>query len=98
MYVASSHRGRGVADLLISHAETIIGARYATCWLAVASGNARARRFYERSGWIDAGPLDYSAEIAGGHIKVPTHRYEKPLRDRRGPDDRGSRRRVPVRR
>jgi ribosomal protein S18 acetylase RimI-like enzyme len=30
MYVASSHRGHGVADLLISHAQTIIGARYAT--------------------------------------------------------------------
>ncbi len=92
MYVAASHRGLGVADLLISHAEAIIGERYATCWLAVASGNARARRFYERSGWIDAGPLDYRAEIDGGHIEVPTHRYEKQIASpQRSPRSRRSR-------
>jgi ribosomal protein S18 acetylase RimI-like enzyme len=79
LYVAASSRGGGVADRLIAHAEEAIAKSYSLCWLAVASGNARARRFYERSGWSDNGPLDYSAEIDSGHTTVPTRRYQKRL-------------------
>ena len=79
MYVAASHRGRAVADLLIDHAEATVAERAATCWLAVAAGNVRARRFYERSGWTDAGALEYHAEVEGGHVMVSTRRYEKQL-------------------
>jgi ribosomal protein S18 acetylase RimI-like enzyme len=79
IYVAASARGGGVAAPLLTHAEERIGARYDVAWLAVAVGNARARRFYERSGWRDAGALDYHAEIAGGRMLVPCRRYEKPL-------------------
>jgi ribosomal protein S18 acetylase RimI-like enzyme len=79
LYVAVSSRGGGVADRLIAHAEEAIAKDYSICWLAVASGNARARRFYERSGCSDSGPLDYSAEIDSGHITVPTRRYQKQL-------------------
>jgi hypothetical protein len=50
-----------------------------------ATGNARARRFYERNGWYDAGDLAYQAQIAGGSITVPCRRYEKHLKkDRSG--------------
>jgi hypothetical protein len=42
-------------------------------WLAVVPGNARARRFYERSGWADDGGFDYVA----GEITVPCRRYVK---------------------
>jgi ribosomal protein S18 acetylase RimI-like enzyme len=79
IYVAASARGGGVAAPLLTHAEERIGARYDVAWLAVAVGNARARRFYERSGWRDAGALDYQAEIAGGRMVVPCRRYEKAL-------------------
>jgi hypothetical protein len=44
-------------------------------WLAVVTGNARARRFYERSGWADDGELDY---VADG-VAVPCRRYVKRL-------------------
>ena len=57
----------------------MIAGRFDTAWLAVVAGNARARRFYEKSGWHDAGGFDYPAEIKGGTIPVPSRRYEKGL-------------------
>jgi hypothetical protein len=44
-------------------------------WLAVATGNARARRFYERQGWVDEGRFDYPAQSDAGPIPVDCHRY-----------------------
>jgi ribosomal protein S18 acetylase RimI-like enzyme len=80
LYVASSARGGGVATALIRHAERVIAERYSTAWLAVAVGNARARRFYERQGWSDASALDYPAETTAGPVVVPCRRYEKRVR------------------
>lgn len=77
LYVVESARGRGVAVALIRHAEACIAERFALAWLAVAVGNARARRFYAREGWSDAGALDYAAPIEGGTVSVPCRRYEK---------------------
>lgn len=77
LYVAESARGRGVAVALIRCGEATIAQRFALAWLAVAVGNARARRFYAREGWSDAGAFDYPAEIEGGMVLVPCHRYEK---------------------
>jgi ribosomal protein S18 acetylase RimI-like enzyme len=79
LYVAAAARGSGVADELLRHAERAIAARHATAWLAVVPGNSRARRFYARNGWRDAGGLDYAAEIEGGTLSVPCRRYEKDL-------------------
>ncbi len=79
LYVAADARGSGVADALLRHAEETIAPRSAVAWLAVVPGNARARRFYERSGWRDAGGFDYPAETATGAIPVPCRRYEKRL-------------------
>jgi len=77
LYVAASARGGGVAMALIRHGERMIAERYATAWLAVAVGNARARRFYEKQGWSDVAALDYPAETAAGPILLPCRRYEK---------------------
>ena len=80
VYVAASHRGSGVADALLADAETRIRAgRHVRAWLAVVAGNARARRFYERRGWVDDGPLVYPAEGPDGPIEVPARRYVKDL-------------------
>ncbi len=79
LFVAQSARGGGVADALLGHAEQVIAAGFDVAWLAVAAGNARARRFYERNGWRDAGGFDYAAEIAGGTLPVPSRRYEKQV-------------------
>jgi ribosomal protein S18 acetylase RimI-like enzyme len=77
VYVAREARGRGVADALLARAEQQVSGRAPVAWLAVAAGNARARRFYERNGWTDSGPLDYAAEVAGGTMAVPCRRYTK---------------------
>jgi ribosomal protein S18 acetylase RimI-like enzyme len=79
VYVAAEHRGSGVAGALLAEAERQIGAAgHEQAWLAVVAGNARARRFYERSGWTDNGAFDY---LAAGGISVPSHRYVKQLRE-----------------
>jgi GNAT superfamily N-acetyltransferase len=80
MYVGARHRGTGVADVLMTDAEQrIAAAGYTTAWLAVVAGNARARRFYERRGWSDAGVFVYSAAGDGTPIPVRAHRYVRQL-------------------
>ena len=80
VYLDAAHRGSGLASLLIEEAERqIAAAGYNTAWLAVVAGNARARRFYERSGWTDNGLFTYKAETRTGTFDVPCHRYEKTL-------------------
>jgi GNAT superfamily N-acetyltransferase len=77
VYVDAVHRGSGVADALLAEAERQVRENgYAVAWLAVVADNRRARRFYERNGWVDSGAFDYGA--AGG-VTVRAHRYEKPV-------------------
>jgi GNAT superfamily N-acetyltransferase len=80
LYVAQGARGTGVAAGLLEHGEWSIAGRHTLAWLAVVAGNARARRFYERRGWRDAGPIDYLAETASGPLVVPSRRYEKRVK------------------
>jgi ribosomal protein S18 acetylase RimI-like enzyme len=80
VYVAASHRGCGVAGILLAEAVRLVKANgFDRAWLAVATGNARARRFYERQGWVDEGAFDYPAETAAGPVPVPCHRYALAL-------------------
>lgn len=80
VYVASSHRGTGVADRLLADAERQVAAQgHRRAWLAVVAGNTRARAFYERMGWDDDGPFDYAADSHAGPIVVPCRRYTKRL-------------------
>lgn len=80
VYLDARHRGAGLASVLIAEAERqIAAAGHDTAWLAVVAGNARARRFYEKSGWTDAGLFAYAAETRSGTFDVPCHRYEKAL-------------------
>ena len=76
LFVDASARGTGVASLLLAEGARRLRAAGATPWLAVVTGNARARRFYEREGWRDAGPFSYEAPIDGGTTPVECHRYE----------------------
>ncbi len=81
LFVDRPARGTGVAsELLRKGAELVAAAGHDVAWLAVVTGNARARAFYEREGWRDAGPLAYQAATAVGPVTVPTHRYERDLR------------------
>ncbi|HEV7721510.1 MAG TPA: GNAT family N-acetyltransferase [Iamia sp.] len=81
IFVLAPARGSGVAtDLLRTGQDAIRQAGHDVAWLAVVAGNARARAFYERQGWVDAGPLEYEAGTDGGTFVVPCRRYEAPLR------------------
>ena len=80
VYVAARHRGTGVADALMREAERRVRANgHSRGWLAVVAGNARARAFYERSGWRNAGRFAYDAVADNGTIGVPSLRYVKQL-------------------
>jgi GNAT superfamily N-acetyltransferase len=82
VYVAASYRGSGVAGALLAEAERLVRqGGHDRAWLAVATGNARARRFYERQSWTDEGPFDYPAGGPDGPIPVPCHRYMKYVSD-----------------
>ena len=80
VYVGSGYRGTGVAQALIVEAERQVWDNgHAKAWLAVVAGNARARAFYERAGWVDEGLFDYRAATDRGPVVVPCHRYTKLL-------------------
>lgn len=78
VFVAPAARGTGLAPVLLEVAERQVAAGgHASAWLAVVAGNARARRFYEKHGWVDEGDLPYEV-VAGGVTYVsPCRRYVK---------------------
>ena len=78
VYVDRAFRGTGVAGVLIAEAERQVRANgHDEAWLAVVAGNARARAFYERSGWRDDGAFLYEAAVERGTMAVPCLRYVK---------------------
>jgi GNAT superfamily N-acetyltransferase len=80
VYVSARHRGTGSAGALLAEAERLVAAHgHDRAWLAVATGNVRARRFYERQGWTANGEFDYPAYTDEGPIHVRCLRYEKPV-------------------
>jgi GNAT superfamily N-acetyltransferase len=80
VYVSAAHRGTGVAGALLNEAEQRVRANgHSEAWLAVVAGNARARAFYERAGWRDAGSFEYAAAAEEGPISVPCQRYTKDV-------------------
>ncbi len=80
VYVDSSHRGTGLASVLLDEAERLVAAGgFSSAWLAVVPGNTRARRFYERRGWRDDGGFEYAASVETGSVPVPCRRYVKDV-------------------
>jgi putative acetyltransferase len=81
IYVHPDHHGRGVATVLMAEAERQVAANgHDVAWLAVAIGNTRARAFYEKTGWTNAGDLPYEVEALGERFISPCRRYEKRVR------------------
>lgn len=81
LFVDPARHGSGVAAPLLAEAERqIAAAGYAEAWLAVVAGNARARRFYEKHGWHDAGELPYEVTAGGTTYVSPCRRYVKDVR------------------
>ena len=80
VFVDPDHHGAGVAAPLLAEAERqVAAAGYDEAWLAVVTGNARARRFYEKHGWRDGGELAYEVTAGGTTYVSPCRRYVKTL-------------------
>ncbi|WP_394842413.1 GNAT family N-acetyltransferase [Pendulispora brunnea] len=78
VYLSNHRRGSGIAGFLLGEAERLVAANgHERAWLAVAPGNGRARKFYERQGWVDDGLFEYMAGGAAEPIPVPCQRYVK---------------------
>jgi GNAT superfamily N-acetyltransferase len=81
-YVSVEARGTGVAQALLVDAEARLSASVQTAWLACAIGNARAARFYEKSGWWRTGTMINRLETPDGEFPLEVWRYEKALERR----------------
>jgi GNAT superfamily N-acetyltransferase len=80
LFVSPEAHGSGVAAALIADAEARLAARgVALAWLACAVGNMRAARFYEKSGWRNAGTFVMQSETSNGPFPVDQWRFEKRL-------------------
>lgn len=80
MYVARDARGTGAASLLIRDAERRLSeSGVTTAWLGCAIGNDRAARFYEKSGWRNAGTVNHTVDLASGPFSFDVWRFEKNL-------------------
>ena len=87
LFVERAARGTGAAAMLLRQGEAEIRrAGHRRAWLAVVAGNRRARSFYSRLGWRDAGAFTYMAQTAAGPMPVPSHRYEIDLAGRADAD------------
>jgi GNAT superfamily N-acetyltransferase len=77
-YVAAPARGTGVAAALMADAEARLAERgVEIAWLACASGNDRAARFYEKCGWRRGRKVVSLLETAEGPLSLEVWRYEK---------------------
>ncbi|MGB0100532.1 MAG: GNAT family N-acetyltransferase [Nocardioides sp.] len=78
VFVDPELHGAGVAGPLLAAAEQQVAASgHDVAWLAAVVGNGRARRFYEKHGWVDAGDLPYEVIALGQHYVSSCRRYEK---------------------
>lgn len=85
MYVSPAARGTGLAQSLIGDAESRLReAGYERARLACAMGNERAQRFYEKSGWRNAGAETVDLDTSEGPFPLKIWRYEKPLHPANG--------------
>lgn len=81
VFVDRSFRGSVVAQRLLDNAEQqVILAGHEVPWLSVVEGNTRARRFYEKSGWVDEGDLPYEVTAGGATFISPCRKYTKRVR------------------
>jgi GNAT superfamily N-acetyltransferase len=80
VFVDPELHGSGVAAHLLVEAERqVAAAGHDVAWLAVVAGNGRARRFYEKHGWTDAGDLAYEVTAEGTTYVSPCRRYVKDV-------------------
>ena len=79
-YVGDHARGKGVAQFMMDFAvQHIAEAGHKMAWLACASGNHRAERFYEKTGWTNTGEREMTFEATQGPFPLKVWVFERAL-------------------
>jgi ribosomal protein S18 acetylase RimI-like enzyme len=79
-YVDRAHHGHGVAATLMAQCTHVAESRGArTRWLAVWERNARAIRFYEKIGFVDAGVHTFQLGNDLQHDRVMMRTLPQPF-------------------
>ena len=85
IYVDAAHWGSGVAQALLERSEDELRARgFGDAVLRVLADNPRARRFYERNGWVAGESL--RVPIRGHEVDVVRYRKDLSARVTSGPE------------
>ena len=82
-FLSEQARGTGLALMLMKAMEARIAqaGMVERAHLYAFGANARARRFYEKCGWVMIGPEVHDVQISGGRtFPLDLVRYEKGLR------------------
>lgn len=80
MYVGTAARGTGLAQALMQDGEARMRAvGHKMAWLACAIGNDRAARFYDKSGWTNAGIETVDLDTKNGAFAMQIWKFEKRL-------------------
>jgi GNAT superfamily N-acetyltransferase len=80
LFVATPHRGKGIASRLLRASEIEMAKEgTAEAELHCVVGNERARRFYERMGWLHTGKIMEWVRGEHAQIGVPFWRMVKVL-------------------
>ncbi|MEL6521993.1 MAG: GNAT family N-acetyltransferase [Pseudomonadota bacterium] len=88
MYVSPAARGTGIAPALIQDGEDRARANgHGLIWLGCAIGNDRAARFYQKSGWTNAGRRTIELDTSEGLFPIELWRFEKDLTKVRASDE-----------
>ena len=77
LYVIPGWWGSGAGQLLMDRAIEVLGSEYDEAELTVLTANPRARRFYERNGWVEA---ETFMEPHFGGTPTEVTRYRRRLR------------------
>jgi RimJ/RimL family protein N-acetyltransferase len=85
LYVHPAWWGSGAGQALIDRAHSELARHFDEATLTVLTANPRARRFYERNGWIEGETL---VEEHFGGTPTEVTRYHRILRSKGGPDGR----------
>jgi 2-amino-4-hydroxy-6-hydroxymethyldihydropteridine diphosphokinase len=85
LYVHPAWWGSGAGQALIDRAHSELARHFDEATLTVLTANPRARRFYERNGWIEGETL---VEAHFGGTPTEVTRYHRTLRSKGGPDGR----------
>lgn len=81
LVIAASARGKGLGRALLSHLESLVFARAKNLFVCVSDFNKDARRFYQKHGYQEIGPMPNF--LIPGSAEILLRKTVGPARERR---------------